>query len=62
MESGFLKLKTQSFHPEYFIYASTHNHELVMIEEGDLENNVLTLESTSIARSNTARPFYIAKV
>ena len=62
MESGFLKLKTQSLHPEYFIYTSTHNNELVTIEEGDLEDNVLTLESVAIARSTTKKPFYIGKV
>lgn len=61
MESGYLKLKPQS-EPPFFIYTSSHNNGIVMIEEGELKENKLTLNSVGITRSSISKPPHVTQV
>lgn len=61
METGFLKMKPQS-DPGFFIYTSSHNNGIVLVEEGSLSGDKLVLDSTGIARSTISKPPHVLKV
>ncbi len=61
MESGYLKLKPQS-EPPFFIYTSSHNNGVVLIEEGELNENKLILDSVGLTRSSISKPPFVTKV
>ena len=61
MESGYLKMKPQS-EPPFFIYTSSHNNGIVVIEEGSMTEDKITLESVGITRSSISKPPHVTKV
>jgi len=61
MESGYLKAKPQS-EPAFFIYTSSHNNGIVLIEEGSLVGNELTLNSVGVTRCSISKPPHVVNV
>ena len=61
MESGYLKIKPQS-DPEFFIYTSSHNNGIVLVEEGLFKDEKLVLNSIGITRSSLSKSPHVKNV
>jgi hypothetical protein len=61
MESGYLKAKPQS-EPPFFIYTSAHNNGIVLIEEGSVEENTITLNNIGVTKCSISKPPHVVNV
>jgi hypothetical protein len=61
METGFLKIKPNS-DPGFFVYTSSHNNGIVLVEEGVMIENKLILKSVGLSRSSLSSSPHVVEV